>query len=72
MTMAAPLRPTIEQRRIGAVEARVDDIEVVHGQTLYELRRESIENKLGITAIMAHLGLPPITGEQVDAVLDEA
>ena len=61
------------ERRITALEGRADKIDEVlasHSETLYQLQRESIENRLGMHLILVSLGHPRITAEQVDEVLD--
>ena len=49
---------------------KVDEILASHSESIYRLRRESIENRLGMHRLLDHFGLPMITQEQVDEVLD--
>jgi hypothetical protein len=61
------------ERRITSLEGQVVDIKetLAHdSESIYKLRRESIENRLGMRMILEHLGLPRITAEEVDEVLD--
>ena len=61
------------EHRIGDLERRTnktDEVLAAHSESLYKLRRESIENRLGIHLILESLGHPRITKEQVDEVLD--
>ena len=61
------------ERRITTLEGDVKDIKenlASHSESIYLLRRDSIENRLGIRVILEHFGLPRITQEQVDEVLD--
>jgi hypothetical protein len=59
------------ERRIAALEARLADIEGGYGDTLYKLRRDTVEAKLGIAQILNHLQLKPVSRETIDAALDE-
>jgi hypothetical protein len=62
-----------QERRITALEGGFVEVKETlahHSESIYKLRRESIENRLGMRMIMEHLGLPRITEEQVDEVLD--
>ena len=61
------------EHRITALESRTDKINEVlasHSESIYRLRRESIENRLGIRALLDHAGLPRVNQDQVDEVLD--
>lgn len=61
------------ERRITALEGRTDKIDEVlasHSETLYQLKRGDIENRIAWHMLFAHLGLPLVTQEQVDEVLD--
>ena len=53
------------------LEARLADLEGGYGETLYQLHRESVRNKLGMTRMLAHLGLGAVSDDEVDAELDE-
>ncbi len=61
------------ERRITALERQSDKIEEIlssHSESIYELKRYCIKNDLGMDLILDRLGLPQITPEQVDEVLD--
>jgi hypothetical protein len=60
------------ERRILALESRLADVEGGHGETLYQLRRESVRNRLSVAKIMSAMNIPEISEEAVDAELDEA
>jgi hypothetical protein len=53
-----------------ALQARVSDVEVGHGDTLYKLRRESVGMRLDLSRMLAHMGIPSTTAAEVDEVLD--
>lgn len=59
------------ERRIIALEARLAEIESAYGDTLYEVKREVIENRLNMGLLLGHFGIPPVTSEAVDAVLED-
>jgi hypothetical protein len=63
--------PSMLERRVATLEARLNELEVTHGSTLYELRRDSVETKLNVSKILQHLGIAPTTRQEVDALLDE-
>jgi uncharacterized coiled-coil protein SlyX len=58
------------ERRITGLETKVREVDACHGESIYEMNRELVENRLGMRMIIEHLGLPRITAEQVDEVLD--
>jgi hypothetical protein len=55
-------------RRIEALEARLADVE---GQTLYELRRDTVGIKLTLGTVAQHLGLRVATEDDIDAMIDD-
>ncbi|HET9143051.1 hypothetical protein [Actinophytocola sp.] len=59
------------ERRITKLEGRVTEVETHYGESIYNLRREHMETRLGVREILDRLGLPRITQEQVDEALDE-
>lgn len=59
------------ERRILALEARLADLEGGYGETMYQLRPESIGNRIEIGHILTQMNLPRATDEQIDAVLDQ-
>lgn len=59
------------ERRILALEARLADVEGDYGQTLYELRRASVRNDLHMQRVVASMRIDDVSGEKVDAELDE-
>lgn len=59
------------ERRIAALEARLADVEGGYGETLYKLHRASVRNDLRVGRIMAQLGVPDVTEDDVDAALDD-
>lgn len=59
------------ERRLAAVEARLAEVEGGHGESIYAIRREVIANKINMTTLLEHFGLPAATEEQVDEALDE-
>jgi hypothetical protein len=58
------------ERRIQALEARLAEVEGGYGETIYRLRRESVQNRIEIGTILGHLGLPRASEEDIDAELD--
>jgi hypothetical protein len=60
------------ERRVDALEARVDDIEVSHGETLYKLHRASVRNDLRIGKVLDALKVQDVSDEEVDQALDES
>jgi hypothetical protein len=66
--MTSSLR-SLEQR-VRALEARIAEVEGGYGDTLYQLHRGSVGNHLGISRILQHLGLPDVTENEIDSVLD--
>ncbi|MDQ3578790.1 MAG: hypothetical protein M3443_14600 [Actinomycetota bacterium] len=66
--MASSLQ-TLE-RRILALEARLAEVEGGYGDTLYELRRESVRTDLRLAKLLGHLAVADVTEDEVEAVLD--
>lgn len=60
------------ERRILALEARLADVEGGYGQTLYDLRRDSVRNRMQMARLLDHLQIPAVTDDEVDTALDEA
>lgn len=62
-----------QERRITSIEevlASHTEILAAHSDSLYQLKRDSIENRIGMHLLLDHFGLPRVTPEQVDEVLD--
>lgn len=59
------------ERRIGALEARLADIEGGHGDTLYKLHRHAVGTDLTVGRIAQHLGVTPATGDEIDTALEQ-
>lgn len=58
------------ERRVTAMETRVTEIESSYGGSLYELRRDSVATRIDLRTILAHMGLPAATADDVDEVLN--
>lgn len=58
------------ERRLTALEDHAKEIETSHGESIYKLRRGDIENRIGIRMLLEHAGLPRVTPEQIDELLD--
>jgi hypothetical protein len=61
------------ERRITVLEGIARDVKDIlahHSESIYDLRRGNIENRLGMNRILDHLSLPRITSEEVDEILD--
>lgn len=67
--MTSSLR-SLEQR-VRALEARLADVEGGYGDTLYQLRRESVRNDLRMVRVLSQLGVEDVDDSEVDAVLDD-
>ena len=59
------------ERRITALEGRLQEVEASHGESIYKLRRGDIENRIGMRMLLHQAGLPPVTPEQIDELLDQ-
>jgi hypothetical protein len=67
--------PTLKDHegRITALEGRTDQNDEIlesHSESIYKLRRESIENRLGMHTLLDHFGLPRVMRHEIDEVLD--
>ncbi|MGH3942245.1 MAG: hypothetical protein ACRDTG_27225 [Pseudonocardiaceae bacterium] len=60
---------TLEQRP-RTVEARLAKIEGGYGDTLDKLHRDVVGVQLGQARMLAHLGVPEVTVEDIDNALD--
>jgi hypothetical protein len=56
--------------RVTALEARVAEVETSFGESIYRLERDSVATRLDLATILASMGLPAATAEQVDEVLN--
>jgi hypothetical protein len=57
--------------RIQALEARLGEIETGYGSSIYDLRRSSVRTDLRLERLLDHFGVPDVTEDDVDRVLDE-
>ena len=60
---------TLEQR-LRTVEARLAEIEGGYGDTIYKQHRDVVGVKLGQARMLAHLGVPEVTAEDIDNALN--
>ena len=59
------------ERRIVALEARLAEIEGGYGDTLYKLHRASLKAELRMARVMQRLEVQDVSGEDIDAAMDE-
>jgi hypothetical protein len=57
------------ERRIQALEARLAEVAGGFGETIYQLRRDSVRNRIETGTILGHLGLTRASEEDIDAEL---
>jgi hypothetical protein len=58
------------ERRLLALESRVSEIEGGYGETIYKLHRKVVKLDLGQDRILGHLGLEPVTEDEIDARIE--
>lgn len=59
------------EARMRALEARLAEVEGGYGDTLYKLHRHAVRTDLQVGRVIDHLGLEPVTEEEVDRAIEE-
>lgn len=59
------------ERRITAVEARLAEVEVSHGESIYKLQREVVQNNLRWRKLFSLMNTTDVTSDEVDDELDQ-
>jgi hypothetical protein len=63
--------PQTLERRIAALEARLDDVEGSYGDTRYKLHRASVKADLRTARILERWEIEDVFDENIDQALDE-
>ena len=58
------------ERRISALEGRVQQNEQTCNETHYKLVRRCVSTDINVAKILVHLSIAPATDEEVDEALD--